>query len=843
MRRHVEAVLAAALVAAVGAAPVSAKPEPALVNEELVVTQADASGLPEESTLYSRLVARDYPAGPVRDPSSTSEVEYVDRRGSPQTDGDAVVVDIGGAGQTTVTTRAAFDKPLPVALHAEYRQGPDVLAPDTVASSKGQLRITYTVTNTTAKEKTIRYRDAGGRWTVDKQPVFAPFVGTLMITLPTDLTLLEAPGAVRNTTQDGRTQLLWNLVLFPPMGDYQQSAEVLVSGDPLAVPGLALQVVPVTSGQDPMLGFTTDLLAKSVEGNADLADGLRTLDDSASALAEGAGDLSRGLAELGVGTSALTQQVNELLVPGSQELARGADELADGQSQAAKGTRELSKGQSEAAKGTKSAYEGARSLEEGATALSDGLLDLYDGLQKLLEPSALPAARDSSDQLAQAVFRLRDVIGTPQDSAASFPPSQASTLISAVKAIQQVAGISSAGADRVGGELEDIAAALTTLSADSAQAALLAESARVQTALVHQQACVDAVILNPAQCAALQQAIDDADAARQKATDTGVGVGQQAASVGLQALAVKAIALALKGITAALSAVDTALGQISVALVSGNTDAPGIYEGLDALTDGLTATIDGLVKLSNGAAESAGGADQLAIGTEDLTTGLDDLAEGSSDLAKGANDLARGAEQLAEGGDALAQGTQQQADGTAAAGEALGQVDSGVNSAGQGADSLADGAGQLQQEGTSEVLTSVVKASKDPAFARAYLAASQKRAADALPYGAPEGAAGRVSYIYTLPSAGEPGSGSTLAGWALLVVIALAAGAVAWRRLHPVGAIPASAFAPEGAPEVTPTDMSEETPAEVPEETPPDVPDDAPRDDDWFFRPESDQQQ
>ncbi len=843
MRRHVTAGLAVGVALVLVAAPVHAKPEPALVNEELVVTQVDASGLPQEATLYSRLVARDYPAGPVRDPSSTSEVQYVDRRGTPQTDGDAVVVDIGGSGQTTVTTRAAFDKPLPVALHAEYRQGPNVLAPDSVDSTSGQLRITYTVTNTTAEEKTIRYRDAQGRWTVDKQPVFAPFVGTLLITLPTGLTLLEAPGAVRSTTEDGRTQLLWNMVLFPPMGDYQQTAQVLVSGDPLAVPSLALQVVPVTSAQDPMLGFSTDLLASSVEGNAELADGLSTLDESATSLAEGAGDLSRGLQELGVGTSTLNQQVNELLVPGSQELARGADDLADGQAKAAKGTRKLSDGQAEAVKGAKSAYDGARSLEEGATALSDGLLDLYDGLQKLLEPDALPSARDSSDQLAQAVLRLRDVIGSPQDSAASFPPSQASTLISAVKAIQQVAGISSAGADRVGNELEDISSALTALSADSAQAALLAASAQAQTAVVHQQACIDAVILNPAQCAALLQAINDADAARQKATDTGVGVGQQAAAVGLQTLAVKAIALALKGITAALSAIDTALGQISVALVSGNTDVPGLYEGLDALTDGLTATIDGLVKLSNGAAESAGGADQLATGTQDLTTGLDDLAEGSSDLAKGANDLADGAQQLAEGGDALAQGTQQQADGTAAAGDALNQVDSGVNSAGQGAEALSDGAGQLQKEGTSKVLASVVKASKDPAFARAYLAATQKRAADALPYGAPEGAAGRVSYIYTLPASEDSGSSSGLAGWALLAVIATAAGAVAWRRLHPVAAGVGPAFVPEEAPADRPADAEMEE-----QEEPTDQPDeasqiDAPREDDWFFRPESDQQQ
>ena len=154
-------------------------------------------------------------------------------------------------------------------------------------------------------------------------------------------------------------------------------------------------------------------------------------------------------------------------------------------------------------------------------------------------------------------------------------------------------------------------------------------------------------------------------------------------------------------------------------------------------------------------------------------------------------------------------------------------MDSGVDSAGQGAEAIADGVGQLQKEGTSQVLKSVVKASKDPAFARAYLAASQRRAADALPYGAPEGAAGRVSYIYTMPGSGETSTGSSLAGWALLAVIALAAGAVAWRRLHPVTAAAA------------PTDVPDEAPEEPIEPEPADPA----RDDDWFFRPESDEQQ
>ena len=51
MRRHVAVPLAVGVALTLVAAPVSAKPEPILVNEELVVTEVDASGLPQDATL------------------------------------------------------------------------------------------------------------------------------------------------------------------------------------------------------------------------------------------------------------------------------------------------------------------------------------------------------------------------------------------------------------------------------------------------------------------------------------------------------------------------------------------------------------------------------------------------------------------------------------------------------------------------------------------------------------------------------------------------------------------------------------------------------------------------
>jgi putative membrane protein len=830
----VKRVAVVAVVCTLSLSPAVAKPEPQLVNEELVVAELDASGLPTDATIYSRVVARDYPAGEVRDPSSTSELTYVDRRGAPETDGDAVLITVGGSGQTTVTTRAAFDKPLPVALHAQYQQGASVIAPDQVEATNGQLRIRYTVTNTTAKREVIRYRNAAGRWTVDKQPVFAPFVGTLVATIPQGLTLLEAPNAIRSTTEDGRTQLLWNLVLYPPMGNYQQDVELLVTGTPLAVPRVTMQAIPVQSKQSPTLGFSTDLLAASVEGNRELADGLGQLNQSAATLAGGAGDLSEGLRRLGTGTDTLARQVNAILVPGSRQLAQGALDIAQAQRQAARGASRLADAQQQAADGARSAYDGAKSLEEGATALSDGLLSLYDGLQELLKPGALPAARDSADQLSQAVLRVRQLIGTRSDPDIGFPPTQGSTLIQAVRAAQKAAGVSAAGSQRVQENLQEIAASLGSLSQQLVQTSTNAGAAAAKTAQVYQQACVVAPVLDAATCATLQEATSDANAARQSAGDIAWDVGKQSGKVTEQAIASAAITASLAGLAGVFGYLDAALSGISGALVSGTTATPGIYEGMQALRDGLTATINGLVKLSNGAAQSTGGAQLLADGTGDLSTGLDDLADGAQKLAEGSDELAAGSQQLAQGTEQLAQGSAAQADGTEQVGGALVDVNSGVNSAAGGASELARGAGQLQSRGTQRVLNQVVKASNDPAFAKAYLKATEARAADALPYGAPDGASGRVAYLYTMAGTRTDNRTSTWAGWALAALLLAAAAAVAWRRLHPVEA-PVTA-AEEPVEEQTELEPVADDPA--PEE--PDV-ETVSADNDWLFRPQDEQ--
>jgi hypothetical protein len=80
-----------------------------------------------------------------------------------------------------------------------------------------------------------------------------------------------------------------------------------------------------------------------------------------------------------------------------------------------------------------------------------------------------------------------------------------------------------------------------------------------------------------------------------------------------------------------------------------------------------------------------------------------------------------------------------------------------------------------------------VDASADPARARAYLAASDARAADAVPYGPPEGATGRVAYVLSLDVPTAPSS-TGLAWLAVLVIAVAALVALAARKLRDAGA-------------------------------------------------------
>jgi putative membrane protein len=723
--------------------------EPGLVSEQLVTSTLDASGLPVTSTLTTQVVARDQERGDVLVPTSTKDLRYLDRRGAPPTEGDAAVVALGGPGTSAALLGSSFARPLPVALHAEYRRDGATVDPAALEGA-GDLTIVYTATNTVVTEQTIAYADAAGERRSSVQRVFAPFAGTLAVALPAGASVRSAPGAVVGTGADGGTFVAWDLVLYPPIGAPQRQMVLELSSPALAVPGARMQVLPVTAAQDPAVAFSTDLLGSTVEGNATLAEGLTELDANARRVAEGSLQVTEGLAQVASGADALAESVSTELVPGAESLVVGAQQQAAGQSELAE------------ALGTTST--GAEDLSSGATELSAGLEEIAAGLAALAAPSGLPAAEAAARDLEAAVGEIADAVGSSPDPPITLPPSGTPTLVQLSRASGAAAAALRTTTLGVSSALGAIATQLVTVQGD-------ATSAATSVSGVYAAACQPAPsALSVAQCAALQDAVTDATAAA-------TGAGAAAAAVGTQAATLTATAQGLAGLAGALTALTDGLLEVSAALRSGDAAAPGVAEGLAALADGLTSSVTAVTRLAVGATDSSAGAEALATGTEQLATGLEDTSTGAEQLAAGGEQIAEGAEGLATGVDGVAEGSAELA--------------SGASTAEEGSASVTDGATSLAEEGTSVTLDSVVEASADPALARAYLEAASDAAGTSAPYAAPEGGVARVAYVSEIPAVPAPAGAldPVVLGMALLVgATAVAVVVLARRRIRRVAA-------------------------------------------------------
>ncbi len=688
-------VLPVLLSVSAAASPLASGPTPnpsspgdsRLVDNELVVADLNPSGLPVSATLVDQLSATDLPSATYENPTSTTDLKYVGQRGAPKTQGAAAVVTVGGK-TPVVTTQAKFGKPLPVALHAEYQRAGVAVEPQSIPGTTGELTITYTVTNTTARQQEIKYTDAQGTVHTEKKPVFAPFAGTLRVVLEPGQKLVAAPGAVKETTREGRTQLTWNLVLYPPLGDYTQKATLRISATSLATPEVRMEVVPVTSGEDPSVNFSTGLLDKTLEGNTSLAQGLGSIDESTLKLAQGSSQVTEGLMQLQASTDAL-------------------------------------------AAGAQQAQSGSQTITDNLAALSGGLSQISEGLRQLAGPAGLPYAAETSQTLADAVAQLAAVVGSSTE--ASGP------------SLYKVAAAANLGAEELASKLRDVADALTQV-AETQMAQVETQLSASQVKLLEARAAVVTASFklcatSPPGCDDLQTALADLDAAfasqlaaQQTSGDARLQVNLSAGEVRLSSGGAEILAKATGGL-------QLGLAGVAAKLVSGDPTSPGVYEGLTALTAGLNYAAVNATRLATGADQSTAGANELTAGSSQLTSGLGEVSGGAKQLSDGTSQLATGSSQVSEG------------------------------------------ARQLQKDGTSKIYTEVVNASKDPAFARAYLTATDGRTTDAMPYGVPTGATGRVAYVYQMQPAAEADEGIN---WGVVggVAVGLAAlGYLGWRRV------------------------------------------------------------
>lgn len=581
-------------------------------NTELIVANLAPNGLPLSATLYDTVtIAQSQTEITLTNPTSIQEIAYVNQRGTPVSNSDGAEITLSPE-QKSVTTQAKFGKPLPIALHAQYLKLGESLEPDTVAGLSGDLTLRYTITNTTAQLTPISYTLADGSTTSTELPVFAPYVGTLQLAFPAGTSVRSAPGAVLTSNAAGGTVATWQLVLFPPLGDYQQKLAIDISGTELKIPELTMQVAPVTASQDPAVAFAADLLQGSTDGSTELANGLSQLDGATMQLANGVGQLTSGLQALAGGSATLTT-------------------------------------------GLESGTDATNQLSQGANTLTAGLTQISAGLATLSGNGGTVQVQEQLVAMSSGVQQLAALVGSPDDP---VPPGGEPTTL------YQLATAAEAGAASLDNE---VTRAITRISAvavaqiEAAIAKLQDLQATLETAVADAEAAyaeICEVTSPPAGCQSLRKLLDivelgvtQIDRLITEIEKVGATTAEVLEQLGL-------ISVAGQQLASAMQAMQTGLAKVNTALVGGSPGTPGISEGLILLANGVGQLTIALTQASTGTQGAAIGAEQLATGSEQLAQGIGDAASGSATLTTGLAAAEQAAATLSTGAKALStQGT------------------------------------------------------------------------------------------------------------------------------------------------------------------------------------------
>jgi putative membrane protein len=764
LRRGMALGLVAGLVAVPASIPALAQDgsTASITHQQSVLTQLTETGELDTSRVFTQLkVAGDGPVEVVLPNQSTRGLRNLGGLGRPNTDGDSVIYGIdatpSGVSERTVANNTAD---LPVSMEVEYELDGETLEnPRDLVGRSGELKVTYKLRNETVEEQELDIFNARQEPTTETVEVGVPIVGTLSLPLDNRFTDVRADGA--NIVGDGRgnTIVNWSLVLFEPLGFFEQEVTWTAQVTDAMVPPANAQIAPVSSDSFPSLPNAQSAYADTFAGLQTITDGAVRIDMTLVAILDGAGQLLDGMNQLADGSGELADGLVRA-ADGSRDLADGTGQASSGSQELASGLGELSDGAGQVAGGTEQVAAGARQLAEGlGGAAAPGAKELADGLSN----AAVPGAK----QIRDGIRGLLGAVGGAKDDADD------GTVLGGLNAL--IAGLS--------GDLADGTDALTQLTAGLAAAfgpdadnKTAADKAAEGAAGAGQLAagigaiklqtgelpgvdhldyseikddlvCVgqrehvlEGVIPIPRDCVsqevydalvvlagqgtldALNVTVDGSglmsldtllDNLAGGASQIQAGMAAQAESLGTWPATCEAAIDAVSADGADPSGLEVirASACISVAVDDGLNDL--VIPGMEQLRTGMNnpkCDTDRPVEtgcgfkqvlelLSGGSGELASGLGDAADGAGALAGGLRDAASGSRDLAGGSGQLAEGAGALAEGANAAATGGRQLSDGLAQIDDGANQLADGLGDARDGSGQLADGMGDARDGG------------------------------------------------------------------------------------------------------------------------------------------------
>jgi putative membrane protein len=483
-------------------------------------------------------------------------------------------------------TSSAFSGKLPLTMTISH----------TTAGS--QTTYTYHVENTTSQMQTIHYTDTAGNERHTSATLQLPLVAQLGVDVPTSMTNLTAANAAVTTSADGPRHVLWQMVLFAPLGSPTQDVSFTVDGSGTPVAELRATTV------DPSTAAGLSAAAQDAQASYQQ-------DDFWNGYAAGGVD---GLNKLAAGATQLYQGLNQGLA-GTREAASGSTQLYDGAQQLHSGLVTAGSGFNQAADGSVKLYKGSKELTNGLDQLADkktglpfavaGLKQLHSGLGELLNP----LRGDNTDALHPGFYT--DSNGKKQFSILLAYFADASQ-------IPPIGGIKNAIALSVSTQQSALNAINNLLSNDSAFVSYLGTDPAAAATI---QGLVTALSTTAAKPGVLPPPLD------------GGGIDVQ-----LQAN----LAPLFDGLQLLVRHLDRGTG--SKPDPTGVVDPTGIYGGL-----GQVVAPGALPKAASGAEQAAAGSKKITSGLQQLSSGLVAGAKQFPQAVSGSAQIADGLQQLSSG--------------------------------------------------------------------------------------------------------------------------------------------------------------------------------------------------
>jgi putative membrane protein len=708
-------------------------------NTETVEVLMSSSGGIDAQRIYEQLVLSGKGKVDIANPVSTDKLRNLDGFGGFDVRDGKARVKTSVDGTKKFRSVSNFTKKLPIDIKITYTLDGKKIDPSDVVGKSGDLEVRYVVTNTTGTSQDVEFQDGKGKTQSEKENVVIPMVGTLTTTLPSSFTKVKSDGANGAGDGHGGTLLSYTMTLIPPIGKATAEFGYKAHVKDAVIPSAEVSALPVNPLENTSFKGGAESYKGGAETGQDLTAGATTIDANLLKIRDGASDLVNGILQLSEGANKLSAGLNNDAAPGAKKLAAGADDLNAG---------------------AKTLKRGLGTAAGGSVALPAGLGAIADGAAELSKK--LGAVKAGADKMSAGV-------GTPSDATKD-------TLLGGVNLIrggllsQVVPGLNQIldGAAVTKGQLGCVADILNDF-ADPGEPAVkeacftgmqgLPAPAAQMPALIHAQTEANPLI---------------AGVLKKLATQINSNVANQDLENGVNLLKTAIATQFVPGLVGIGCGLDSTYSPGCPA-----TDKDG--ETFKGLKQGLAEISGGVGTGSKKEHDENGKATTLRAGANDLSAGAKLAKRGASDLVSGLGKLNAGAGQLSDGTGQLSAGAGQLSDGLGTAASGSGQLAAGLDKAAKSAPALPKGASKLSREGTSQIVGKGNKTAMDFGLRYALLEAGAAKAANAQPYGSPEGATALTAYKFQI--AGEDGADSAnlkrgLAAIALLV----AAGAFATVR-------------------------------------------------------------